>query len=520
MSGTDTLPRTGLPVAVGRVSGARIGLPDALVAVAVGAVAFIVRKYVPPDGLFYDDAWQAFGAWKGSFSEILTVGMTQPGFTAGLMLWTRLLGISTAALVTPALIAGTLGPPAVYAGLRWFGFARSIALLIAAALSSAQVHIIYSYHVKTYTFDVLIILGLALVVWRLADHHWRRRTAVAWLVGSVLVGLFSSIALIAAGVAGVVLAVHPSGDRRLRTCAVAGELAVLATLFIASSRAYNSGALLAFWEARDAFIDFHLNPLTFGRELFDHFWHVADVFPGGRTSLSLAAAVIGISMAAWRGPLVVPARFLGLTVVVAAAGSVMGQVPFGPPRGLGRVSLWLVPVTAMGLAMALQTVHQRIAARTALRPVFDTILTITAVVVLISALGTDHPYSAGARSAIRHVMELAEQKDAIVITRPTTYSFALYGDTPVDVKATPERQIGFLPDFSDTRLLSHDFTTTMGQLEAFVEGADRVYVVHANVGTRAYGRYLLGLAIGLKGLGFVISETRVVATGVVQTWQR
>jgi hypothetical protein len=520
MTGTDALPRTDVPVAVHRPRRSPIGVPDALIAVGLGAVAFIVRRHVPPDGLFYDDAWQAFGAWKGSFSELLTVGLTQPGYTAGLIVWTRLFGIGTAALVTPALIAGTLGPPAVFAGLRWFGFTRSIALLSAAALSSAQVHIVYSYHVKTYTFDVLIILGLALVVWRLADRRWQVRTAVAWLIGSVAVGSFSSIALIAVGVAGVVLAVHSGDDRKLRTCAVAGQLVVLATLLIASSRTYSSDALLAFWKARGGLVDFDLNPVTFGREVFNHFWHIADVFPGGRPSLSLAAAVIGISVAAWRGPLVVPARFLCSTVVVAAAGSVLGWVPFGPPRGLGRVSLWLVPVMAMGLAMALQIVHRRIVARALLRRAFDTILCVAAVVVLISGFGTDHSYPAGARAAIRHVMEIAGPRDAIVITRPTTYSLALYGDTPVDVKPTPERQIGFLPDFSDTRLLSHDFTTTLSDLEDSIEDADRVYVVHADIGTPTYARYLFGLAMSLRALGFVRSETQTIATGLVQTWER
>jgi hypothetical protein len=87
-----------------------IGVPDALIAVALGAIAFVVRRHVPADGLFYDDAWQAFGAWKGSPSELITVGQTQPGFTAGLMAWTRVFAMGTASLVAPASIAGTLGP--------------------------------------------------------------------------------------------------------------------------------------------------------------------------------------------------------------------------------------------------------------------------------------------------------------------------------------------------------------------------------------------------------------------------
>ena len=138
---------------------------------------------MPADGLFYDDAWQALGAWKGSLSESISVGQTQPGFTLGLMVWTRLFGMGTASLVTPALIAGTLGPPALYLGLRWFRLVTLDRLLAGAALASAQVHIEYSYHVKTYTFDVLIMLALALVVWKIAFFHWRTSTAVAWFMG-------------------------------------------------------------------------------------------------------------------------------------------------------------------------------------------------------------------------------------------------------------------------------------------------------------------------------------------------
>ena len=197
MAGTATLPRTGLQVAARRSRRLRVAWPDVLIALALGTIAFIVRRHVPDDGLFYDDAWQALGAWKGSFSELISVGQAQPGFTAGLMVWTRLFGVGSGAMVTPALIAGTLGPPALYIVLRRFDFSRSIALLAGAALSSAQVHIEYSYHIKTYTFDVLIVLGLAFAVWQLARLRWRTSTAMAWCIGSIIVGSFSSIALIA-----------------------------------------------------------------------------------------------------------------------------------------------------------------------------------------------------------------------------------------------------------------------------------------------------------------------------------
>ena len=312
-------------------------LPDGIIAAGLVPIAFIVRWHLPSDGLFYDDAWQALGAWNGSLSELITVGQTQPGFTAGLMGWTRLLGVGTTALVMPALIAGTLGPPVLYMALRHFGYARSIALLLAAAVSSTGVHITYSSHVKTYTTDMLIMVGLAVAIWHLARRRWRESTAVAWLFGSVVVGSFSSIALVSACVAGLMLVVHPAGDRRLRFCAVATQVVMLATLAMASSRTYSQELIHRFFSTRDGYIEFDRNPLTFAREVLDHAWHVADVFPGGIPTLALAAAVVGILAAAWRGPVEVPARFFAVLVLVAAGASLVGLIPFGPPRNVGRV---------------------------------------------------------------------------------------------------------------------------------------------------------------------------------------
>jgi hypothetical protein len=519
MSGTATLLGTAEELDTPRRSRRQAALLDALVALILGTIAVAVRWHVPADGLWHDDAWQALGAWKGSFTELITVGQTQPGFTVGLMVWTRLFGTSTASLVTPALVAGTLGPPAVYLGLRRFGYARSIAFLVGAALSSAQLHIIYSYHVKTYNFDVLIVLGLALAVWYLARRHWQTSTAVAWFAGSVVVGSFSSIALIATGVAGLILVLHPNDDRMRRAAVVAAQLVVLLTLYVALSSNYSNERIRQWFERWGGYIDFDPNPVTFGREVFNHFWQVADVFPGGSPTLALALAAVGLLVAAWRGPLAVPARFLGLMVVVAVGGSVLGLIPFGPPRVYGRLSLWLVPVMALGLCAALELARHRIAARTTLRTGFDAIVCIAAVLVLISSFGTDHPYPAGARSAIRQVMAEAGPGDAVVITKWTHYPFALYADTAVGLRSTPERSIGFLPTFADQRLLTHDDTTTPEQFDDFVDGVDRVYLVHALAGS-GQGEYLFKLDLELAFRGFTRVSTRTIDTGHVEVWQR
>jgi hypothetical protein len=520
MSTTEALPRTHPPFEARRRR-VVIGVPDGLIAVALGAIAFVVRRHVPADGLFYDDAWQALGAWKGSPSELITVGQTQPGFTAGLMAWTRVFGMGTASLVAPALIAGTLGPPLLYLALRRFGFARSIALLAGAALTSAGVHIAYSYHVKTYTFDVLIVLGLALAVRHLAPHRWTTATVVAWSIGAIAVGSFSSIALIGTVVAGVVLVLHPSGDRKLRASALAAQLAALGALYLASSRTYSYRLIHAFFAQRDGYVDFDLNPVTFGRSIFDHLWNIVGVFPGRVPALSLALAGLGLLAAAWRGRLVVPARFLALMVVIAAAGGIVGLIPFGPPRAEGRVTLWMIPVIAVGLCTALELARRSVAGRAALRTGFDAILCVCAVLLAVSALRTDTSYPAGARAATRQVMANLRPNDAVVITRPTFYSFALYANMPVGLRATPERAIGFLPEFSDDRLHLFDFfTTTSEELEHFLDDADRLYVVHANISPQTQGKYLFDLAVGIRMMGFRHQSSTTVATGQVDVWLR
>jgi hypothetical protein len=520
MSGTATLLGTAEKLDAPRRGRRHVTLADALVALVLGTSAAVVRWHVPADGLFYDDAWQALGAWKGSVTDLITLGQSQPAFTAGLMAWTRVFGTSTPSFVMPAFIAGTLGPPALYLGLRWFGYARSIAFLVGAALTAAQVHIIYSYHVKTYTFDVLIILGLAIVVQHLARRHWQTSTAVGWFVGSVAVGSFSSIALIGTCVAGLILVVHSSSDRKRRAAAVFAQVLVLSTLFLASSRTYSQQELRRFFAARDGYLDFDWNPVTFAGEVFDHFWNVADVFPGGSPTFAVVLAGAGLLMAAWRGPLAVPARFLALMVVVALAGGVLDLIPFGPPRDRGRVSLWLVPVVALGLCAALEFARRRISGRTTLRTGFDVIVCAAAVLVLINSFGADHPYPPGARTAIREVMADAGPGDAVVMTNWTSFSFALYADTPIGLRHSPERAPGFLPTFVDQRLHRHDPSTTPEEFNDFVDGVDRVYLVHAKVQGTKMAEYLFKIDLELALRGFTRISRSTIETGYVEVWDR
>jgi hypothetical protein len=258
------------------------------------------------------------------------------------------------------------------------------------------------------------------------------------------------------------------------------------------------------------------------------------VFPGGNPSLSLVAAIAGLAIAAWRGPLVVPARFFALMLLIAVVGSVRHQVPLGPPIALGRVSLWLVPAMAFGVGTVLEFGRRIVARSSALRWGFDAIAIAAAVLVLLSATGVKHVYPNSARLATRQVMTELGPHDVVLITQTTTFSFALYANTPVSLQATPRRAIGFVPAFTDRRLPDAQFLAVspgwgdpvnpsdvlphQKEFASFVKDADRVFVVDAdNVFS---GKYVFPIAVGLKLRGFEPVSTTKVGSAHVSIWRR
>ena len=80
---------------------------------------------------------------RGGPSDFPMVGQMQPGYTLGLMLWERIFGNGAVSMIAPALIAGAFGPPALYLVLRHLGYARSISLLLGAALAAASTDILF-----------------------------------------------------------------------------------------------------------------------------------------------------------------------------------------------------------------------------------------------------------------------------------------------------------------------------------------------------------------------------------------
>ena len=177
---------------------------DVVLAIVLAVAGYAIRRTgLPHDGLWHDDAWVATGAIHGHPLQLFMVGSGHPGFTGTLMIVSRLTGANSSAMAYPAFVAGVLGAPLLFLALRRFGYARSVAALCAAALVVADVHILYSTRVKPYTLDVLVVLGLALVLPRLARRTWDWTLAIGWVVFTIIVGSISGFALVATAIAAV-----------------------------------------------------------------------------------------------------------------------------------------------------------------------------------------------------------------------------------------------------------------------------------------------------------------------------
>jgi hypothetical protein len=505
--------------------------PDLLIAGALAVVAFLVRRHgLPTDGLWLDDDFVAAGL-HASPSQLLTAGIDHPGFLVFLDGWNVVTGGSDAGLTYPALAAGVLSGPFLFLALRAIGYERSIGALFGALLAAAATDIVYSGRVKTYTVDLLIVLGLAMVLPRLTRLKWGWQIGIAWVAVAVALSSTGGFALLAFVVAGAVVLLHPASDLRERVIAVGLQEAACIGLFFAESSKYNRAPITDSWrDTWDGFVTFHANPLRFGEEIVVHLRRVAETFPGGPpwfAAICIFAAIFGLALLAWRGRQAVRARFLLLVFLVAFVGGLLAKFPFGPevtsPISDGhRVSLWLIPVLAVGLGALLQGLRSLLARRRILRIAFDAAAYLGAAAVLVSALSADalpYPYP-GARSATEYVESHLGPQDALLVPWPAQYSFAWQTDLSVGVQADPGYHVGFVPKFSDPRIHLTDIGVSSDAVAQSVQGADRVLIYNSDPDNSEELEAIATYTKTLKSLGFAQERIAHFQDVKVEVWRR
>ena len=494
---------------------------DALVMGMLILAAAIPRYVLPPDGLFFDDAWQAAGAVKGSVRDLPLVGQTQPGFTAWLMLVTRLLGSSDLVSMGLTLVAGSVGPALLYGVLRHLGTPRSIATLTAVALVACKIHIQYSSRVKTYPIDVLVVLALVVAVVLLGRRSWTPRTAGLWIVACGGLASLSSTSLIAAGCAGMVLALHPYRDKWWRWSALAGQGAFAGAVLFLSQRSVNTRAITDFFRERDGMIGYY-EPLSVPRRTAAHLFHAAASLidlPTAAVAVLLLMSLAGLALMARGGPHVLAGRFLALCLTAAVGGSIVGLIPMGSSLPeIARVNIWLFPVLAIGFARSASFLFEQ--ARPDLRLRLSGVALALALVLGWVGISTDVRYpSFGARAVTADVLSDLDHATVIWVTQYQTYGFALESDSDDHIVRQTERNVGFTFEFDDPRIVAVGYNTTDTELSGSLSPeVNRVRVISMNLRPDDENRKRLTWHLALSG--FKVAEDRIVGGSKLATWVR
>jgi hypothetical protein len=415
----------------------------------------------------------------------------------------------------------------LYLVLRRFRFARSVAALLGSALVVSATHIIYSGRVKVYTSEVLFVLAVTVVVPWLARRSWSVATAVGWFVASVLAATLSSFALLVTVGAAIVLVMHPRDDLRLRIAAVAAQALGVVSLLAAVDRTHNADLMLAGFDRYQAFVSLSLNPLSFGSTIFRHLTRIAEAFPGGPVWFRVACVVVVcvglMSAAVGRGSRAIAARLMIVLVLMAFAGALIHRVPFGPDNEALRVSLWLAPIVAFGLAVVLQRVRRAVGQRgRRMKLGFDVVAFSCAVLLLLTPLGVRRTYPPGWLAGTRQLMATIGPRDVALIQWTTVYSFAFNADLPVGIQAMPDADPGFIPLFLDKRLhvFGLEIQDQQQQVAQLVKNVDRVFVFEHNPDPTQYQPYRRDLVKQLKDLGFVRESATVVNRASIAVYRR
>jgi hypothetical protein len=505
------------------------------VVIAMLVIGYAVRRSaLPTTSLWFDDAWVVAGASHFTPSQLFVAGSAHPGFTITLRLFHDVFSGDVGRLAYLPFLAGCVAAPCMYLWLRSLRFARPLSLLLAVPLVIGKIPVLYSGRVKPYTLDVALVIAIFVALPRLAAKTWRWPTAAAWVGGAVIAGSFSGNVMLTTALAAAVLVLHPAGDRVLRVGAVAVQGALQLLLYTSYARASDLDGIERFMDTYDGHVDFHANPLDFLDEVLAHMARIAEVHPGGSgvalrlvALAALSGLVIGAIRPRRRAEALSSRLALGLFLFAFVA-SLFNRFPFGPSgfslyfRGVSpgsRHSLWLAPVFALGLAVALSRIAQRPTG--AARQVFHGAALAASVAVLILGYGRPFPYpSDGAPHATRVVDEWAAAADAIIVTDTRVYAYALYTSEPVVLVPTPTHQVGFTPTIEDERFHGlgpwSERRLAPRSIRAIVEDATDVVVYDTIIGP---GSDEL-VAPVMRAEGFTPLDTRTFGNDVVTTWSR
>ena len=500
---------------------------DSLVALVLLVVGWLTRQHaMPTDGLWADDAWVAVGA-RAPLADLFVVSTNHPGFTFGLQVVNRVVPDSAEVLAVPTFVAGVATGALLFAVARLLGLGTVASAVGGAAVAVSQPHAVYSGRVKPYAPEVVAIALLAWAVQRWSGRTWTVRTGLLWLVAALACASLGAFGFVAAALATLVVALHPSGDRRIRLVVLGVQGAVQAVAGAVLSGAYDSDQVAHDWETLyDGYIEL-TDPVGLVRQIARHSARLGQAFvdvPAGVAAVLVWAAVAGLVVAAWRGRRRVAARFLLGLVAVAFVGSFAEQIPFGPtPFDAvfpgARASLWLFPSLAVGLGVAVHEVGRRLGRRSPRAAlVWTAAAAVGAAAVVAASFSREVTYGdLGTRSATAFVESRRQDDTVVFFFDGYQYLVASEPPVPFTVEARPSSLHGFVLDLGGGRVPVPP-RPTPEQVEAIVGDASEVLVHQAFAGVLEAPREAVGVA--LEELGFELESVEAFAVNEVDVWVR
>jgi hypothetical protein len=435
-------------------------LPVAVVGLTIAAVSVRLRA-LPRDGLLFDDAWVAFGASGGSPGELFAVSTLHPGFSALLMAWARLVPDTTTWMAVPALLAGACLPAVVVWASARLAVRPAIALGAGTLAVLAPTHVVYSGRVKPYTLETIAIVVLAVALGPLSRRRWQPSDAALWVVAAVVVGSVNAFALVAVGVAGLVLVLHPNRDRGVRAAAVGAQALVQLGLLAWMRASFDHRGLESAWgDTFDGYVELSADlPRSVG-EVATHLTRVGLVVVDlwWPALLLVLVAGAGLVVEARRGREPVVARFLLALPLVGFLGSVFELLPFGTRDQTRlfpgtRASLWLLPSVLLGVALAAERAFELARRR---GPSAERALAaasgVALVVVALGALGRDVTYPAPGTDTVSAVVADRGPADLVLVMETARWSLAAAEERSFELVPDHVSMVGYVPALDDPGL--------------------------------------------------------------------
>jgi hypothetical protein len=157
------------------------------------------------------------------------------------------------------------------------------------------------------------------------------------------------------------------------------------------------------------------------------------------------------------------AQFLVLLVAAAVAGGATKVLPLGPTSDGMRLSLWLVPVFAIGTACALTRLRDAVTGLRVASVVLDAVAVLAALLIVLNAAADSPRYpQSGAQSATDFIeARLAPTSVVFVEQVNGIYPYAVATHLHVAVRRQREK-VAFVPEFNDPRIHYLAFTGPSG----------------------------------------------------------